>query len=288
MSPHAEAAQALNAAKLCKNAAHWKSLTRWNNAGYYTLQTADTGEVPVRLFLTPPLLADVEDILYRQIVNATRFPGVKLVAITPDTHYGYGVPVGCVILTDAASGAVAMGPVGYDIGCGMVSAKSDVPAESVTFAQKLAFNRAVMEKVPMGAGSKRGTLGTVTQRAFEHLIRGGAEYYVDKYGAALTVAAPSDSACRWTTPGSRRSGARADPSVGWRSSAPSGGAITSSSCSAAKRRARCSCRLTRGRAAGGTDWRRTILSWRRRKSPLASPTLISAISRRSRRIIAGT
>jgi tRNA-splicing ligase RtcB len=71
----------------------------------------------VRLFLTPSLLNNAEDILYRQIVNATRFPGVKLVAITPDSHYGYGVPVGCVILTDVESGAVAMGPVGYDIGC---------------------------------------------------------------------------------------------------------------------------------------------------------------------------
>ena len=28
-----------------------------------------------------------------QIVNATRFPGVKLVVITPDAHFGYGVPV---------------------------------------------------------------------------------------------------------------------------------------------------------------------------------------------------
>ena len=185
MRPHADAAHTWNAAKPFKNADHWKSLTRWNEAGYYSLQTEDTGEVPVRVFLTPPLLADAENILYRQIVNATRFPGVKLVAITPDTHYGYGVPVGCVILTDAASGAVAMGPVGYDIGCGMVSARSDVPAERVTFAQKLAFNRAVMEKVPMGAGSKSGTLGTVTRREFEHLVRGGAEYYVDKYGAAF-------------------------------------------------------------------------------------------------------
>ena len=140
---------------------------------------------PLDVATEAALLADAEDILYRQIVNATRFPGVKLVAITPDTHYGYGVPVGCVILTDAASGAVAMGPVGYDIGCGMVSAKSDVPAEGVTFAQKLAFNRAVMEKVPMGTGGPRGPLGTVARREFEHLVRGGAEYYVDTYGAAF-------------------------------------------------------------------------------------------------------
>jgi tRNA-splicing ligase RtcB (3'-phosphate/5'-hydroxy nucleic acid ligase) len=103
--------------KELKNAHNWKHLTRWHGDGFYELQTEDTGDVPVRLFLTPNLLADAEETLYRQIVNATRFPGTKLVVITPDTHYGYGVPVGCVLLTDAEEGAIAMGPVGYDIGC---------------------------------------------------------------------------------------------------------------------------------------------------------------------------
>jgi tRNA-splicing ligase RtcB len=117
MTRHTEDAKALKVAKQLKNADNWKHLARWHGRGYYNLQTEDTGDVTVRLFLTPSLLANVEDIIYRQIVNATRFPGVKLVAITPDTHYGYGVPVGCVILTDIESGAVAMGPVGYDIGC---------------------------------------------------------------------------------------------------------------------------------------------------------------------------
>jgi tRNA-splicing ligase RtcB len=110
-------AKALKVAKELKSAHNWKHLARWNGAGYYELQTDDTGQVPVRMFLTPQLLSDAEDILYRQIVNATRFPGVRLVVLTPDVHYGYGVPVGCVILTDAESGAVAMGPVGFDIGC---------------------------------------------------------------------------------------------------------------------------------------------------------------------------
>ncbi len=99
------------------NADNWKFLARWNGEGYYELRTEDTGDVTVRLFLTPALLKDAEDILYRQIVNATRFPGVRMVAITPDVHYGYGVPVGCVLITDGEEGAIAMGPVGYDIGC---------------------------------------------------------------------------------------------------------------------------------------------------------------------------
>src|ERR687894_1711257 len=110
-------AKALKVAKQLKNADNWKHLARWHGDGYYVLQTEDTGDVPVRLFLTPSLLADAEDILYRQIVNATRFPRVRLVVITPDTHYGYGVPVGCVLITDGGDGAIAMGPVGYDIGC---------------------------------------------------------------------------------------------------------------------------------------------------------------------------
>jgi tRNA-splicing ligase RtcB (3'-phosphate/5'-hydroxy nucleic acid ligase) len=100
-----------------KNESNWKELAIYTKEGYFELQTEDTGDVPVRLFLTPALLNEAENTLYRQIINATRFPGVKLVAITPDTHYGYGVPVGCVMLTDVDTGAIAMGPVGYDIGC---------------------------------------------------------------------------------------------------------------------------------------------------------------------------
>ncbi len=166
---------------------HWKRAARWSEEGYFVLQTEDTGEVPVRLFLTPALLEEAEDGLYQQIVNATRFPGVRLVAMMPDTHYGYGVPVGCVILTDIKRGAVAMGPVGFDIGCGMMSARSDVPAEAATYEKRLAFNRAVMERVEMGVGGKRKQhrLGTLSEREFNHLVRGGAEYYVQRYGATF-------------------------------------------------------------------------------------------------------
>jgi tRNA-splicing ligase RtcB len=178
-------AKALKVTKKLNNADNWKHLARWHGNGYYELQTEDTGDVPVRLFLTPTLLQQTEDILYRQIVNATRFPGVRLVVITPDAHYGYGVPVGCAILTDAESGAVAMGPVGFDISCGMVSARSNVPAEAATPEKKLEFNRAVMQRVNMGAGGKSVKLGELSESEFNNLVRGGAEYYVEKYGASF-------------------------------------------------------------------------------------------------------
>ncbi len=95
----------------------WKLAARDSGKGYYTLHTQEIGSVPVRLILTPNLLDQVEESIYPQIVNAASFPGVRLVAITPDVHHGYGVPIGTVLLTDAETGAVAMGPVGFDIGC---------------------------------------------------------------------------------------------------------------------------------------------------------------------------
>jgi tRNA-splicing ligase RtcB len=168
-----------------RNAADWKSLARPTGEGWFTLETADTGRVPVRLFLTPALLADAETTLYSQIVNATRFPGAKLVAITPDTHFGYGVPVGSVLLTDARNGAVAMGPVGYDIGCGMMSARSDVPADAATPEKKMRFNREVMDRVDLGAGGTSRRFGKLREKEFEEFVRGGAEYYVERYGASF-------------------------------------------------------------------------------------------------------
>jgi tRNA-splicing ligase RtcB len=162
----------------------WKRHTTFED-GYYRLETPDTRGVPVRIFLTQKLLTEAEPTLYRQIVNATRFPGAKLVSITPDVHYGYGVPVGCVILTDRDEGAVAMGPVGFDIGCGMMSAASRVPAELATPDRKLEFNREVTKRVNLGAGGKSVRFGELSKKELQTLVRGGAEYYVDKYGASF-------------------------------------------------------------------------------------------------------
>jgi tRNA-splicing ligase RtcB len=163
----------------------WKRYAQRVEGGYYRLETADTHGVEVRLFLTEKLLTEAEPTLYRQIVNATAFPGAKLVCVTPDVHYGYGVPVGCVILTDRSAGSVAMGPVGFDIGCGMMSATSRVPAERATPDRKLEFNREVSARVNLGAGGRSVKFGKLAEREFQELVRGGAEYYVEKYGASF-------------------------------------------------------------------------------------------------------
>lgn len=162
----------------------WKEQLIFNaEGGYYEMPEQQSKGMPVRLFLTPALLDELEFTVYSQIITATKFPGVKLVVITPDCHHGYGVPVGCAIVTDPDHGAVALGPVGFDIGCGMVSLRSDVPAEKATEQRRLAFNRAVMQRVSMGQG-ERGVerLASLDRAEFERLLRGGADYYARTYG----------------------------------------------------------------------------------------------------------
>ena len=139
----------------------------------------------MRVFLTEHLLETTEDSLFDQIINACAFPGVRCVVITPDVHYGYGVPVGCVIATD---GTLAMGPVGFDIGCGMMAARSRVHAGAATPERRLAFNQEVMRRVEMGAGGQSRSLKHLTKAQFEEIVRGGAEHYVATYGATFDAA----------------------------------------------------------------------------------------------------
>src|SRR2546429_3022450 len=76
-----------------------------------------------------------------------------------------------------------MGPVGYDVGCGMVSASSEVPVSAATPDNRLRFNRAVTRRVALGAGKvSRTRLKHLSQKEFEAIIRGGAAHYAQHFG----------------------------------------------------------------------------------------------------------
>ncbi len=146
-----------------------KYACEWNEeGGYYELNKGV--KVPVRLFLSPKLFNDCEEQLFTQIVAATEFPGVLDVAITPDVHTGYVVPVGCVMAT---SGTLCQAPVGFDIGCGMLAFKSTV-SKGKGYEDKLRkrFSERVIETVGMGVG--RGSCRNFSARDFEEIIRTGA------------------------------------------------------------------------------------------------------------------
>ena len=92
-----------------------------------------------------------EDGAVQQAVNLAHHPAlVHHVALMPDAHQGYGMPIGGVV---AAKGAVIPAAVGVDIGCGMIATETDVPAEA--FAEmsfRRAFQEKLKERIPVGEG----------------------------------------------------------------------------------------------------------------------------------------
>ncbi|MBO4286933.1 MAG: RtcB family protein [Kiritimatiellae bacterium] len=95
----------------------------------------------------------------RQAVNLAHHPAlVRHVALMPDAHVGYGMPIGGVV---AAKDAVIPAAVGVDIGCGMIAAETDIPAER--FAEmpfRRAFQEALKARIPVGEGVAHGAAQT--------------------------------------------------------------------------------------------------------------------------------
>ena len=96
--------------------------------------------------------ADTEPGAMVQAENLAKHPVLAHhVALMPDCHQGYGMPIGGVI---AAKDAIIPAAVGVDIGCGMIAVETDVPAERLA---EMSFRRAIQEKlkerIPVGEGT---------------------------------------------------------------------------------------------------------------------------------------
>ncbi len=92
----------------------------------------------------------------QQAANLAKHPVLfSHVALMPDAHQGYGMPIGGVV---AAEQAVIPAAVGVDIGCGMIAVETDIPAEH--FAEmsfRRAFQERLKERIPVGDGVSHQT-----------------------------------------------------------------------------------------------------------------------------------
>ena len=83
-----------------------------------------------------------------QADHLARLPfAVRAVALMPDAHVGYGMPIGGVLAT---SGVVVPNAVGVDIGCGMTSSLLDMPLAYATRARLKDGLGAIRRVVPVG------------------------------------------------------------------------------------------------------------------------------------------
>ncbi|WP_435129721.1 RtcB family protein [Halobaculum sp. D14] len=109
--------------------------------------------VPARVLASEPLLEQIsDDDTLQQLKNATHLPGMTKHALCmPDGHQGYGFPVGGVGATDAESGCISPGAVGYDINCGVRMMKTNLTYDDVAGHEE-ELVESLFANVPSGLG----------------------------------------------------------------------------------------------------------------------------------------
>lgn len=91
---------------------------------------------------------DMEDGAMTQVDHLAQLPFVyHHVAIMPDCHQGYGMPIGGVLATN---GVVIPNAVGLDIGCGMYAVSTGLHKEEVSKYQLKHIMMLIRETVPVG------------------------------------------------------------------------------------------------------------------------------------------
>lgn len=142
---------------------------------HYVLPRVGAMRVDVHAFLSPTLLAQTDDALWQQAAQAATYPGLIGLYLLPDTHLGYGVPVGAVAVTDDV---IIQAGSGYDISCGVVYLRApgltaaDVADEDL----RRRWIRAVEARIATGIGSHRARhMPRFDETQVEEIFRYGAK-----------------------------------------------------------------------------------------------------------------
>lgn len=143
--------------------------------GHYILPRVGEMKVEAHAFLSDELYQTSEEQLWSQLANGASYEGVIGAYAMPDVHTGYGVPVGCVLVTEDT---IIQAGSGYDISCGVVYMKvSGVSAKGLRGKhQRGRWVREVEKRVATGMGSQRPELmPKFTQDKAEEVLRYGAK-----------------------------------------------------------------------------------------------------------------
>lgn len=104
-------------------------------------QVIVTENLPIKLWLD-----EIEDGALQQCKNIANLPFLyKHFAVMPDSHEGYGMPIGGVMATD---GVIIPNAVGVDIGCGMCAINTGL--EEISREDLLKIVEKIKQIVPLG------------------------------------------------------------------------------------------------------------------------------------------
>jgi len=139
--------------------------------------------VPVHIYANDYILERIKmDRTLDQISNVACLPGIEKHAIAlSDAHQGYGFCIGGVAGTDADSGMVSPGGVGYDINCGVRLLRTSLDIKDVDKKLPHLLDM-IFKNIPSGLGSK-GKLN-ITYPDLDKVLDNGLNWTLDN-GYAL-------------------------------------------------------------------------------------------------------
>ncbi|HJP87800.1 MAG TPA: RtcB family protein [Candidatus Limnocylindrales bacterium] len=109
------------------------------------------GRVPIKSWVQ-----DLEGSALEQATNLSNLPfAIRHVALMPDAHAGYGMPIGGVLFAERA---VVPYAIGVDIGCGVALVETDLTVESLSEAELKAALAQMARDVPVGMRSQPQTI----------------------------------------------------------------------------------------------------------------------------------
>lgn len=118
----------------------------------FVLYDKSRQRIPIKIWL--PDISYVEDECLAQARNLSNLPfAFRHVALMPDTHTGFGMPIGGVLAT---KDMIIPNAVGVDIGCGMIFKSTTFPADFLRTVQTpsgslaQSMTGAIMRRLPLG------------------------------------------------------------------------------------------------------------------------------------------
>ena len=109
------------------------------------MKVISTNKLPIKMWLK-----DVELKALDQAENLANLPfAYKHIALMPDCHMGYGMPIGGVLAT---KGYVIPNSVGVDIGCGMCAVKTHMNVDHISIETRKQIMSVIRKIIPMGMG----------------------------------------------------------------------------------------------------------------------------------------
>lgn len=145
-----------------------------------------TGEmrVPGLIIASEKLLSNLEMAKpLEQVRNVAHLPGIVGYSIAmPDIHWGYGFPIGGVAATDAKTGVISPGGVGYDINCGVRLAIVPISFHSLSEHKKTQLLSTIFRLIPSGVGHEHKTRG-LSDQDYKKIAESGAKWSIEQgYG----------------------------------------------------------------------------------------------------------